>query len=466
MAPAPRPVAGSVLVPARRLTNVHRHLSSSPHARLVQPRKPANDGNRDLAIGDSLPMGPETPPPTETSSPPLWMTEQIAPGPTDNAYRSGQSRGSGQSDGTPGDFMAAIVVALVILGGLLGLFIGGEMFRRAKRAKAAQGESNPSSPCWYERRKRRAPQSTPESASKPTEEYGNNSAYDEKTLTLDVAPVPRNRRDRRGRLSDVWMLQGLSACIQGFRKKSPRAPPNQLPTAPRPESPPPQMPTTWSGFSPIILSSPNSTTRKFLERIPEEPDEDDDRSQTRSEIAMALGTALQRSIDSSSVLSVAAATGSKSLLSMQGECCKRDEEPRENGAKTDQEATCLEPKSPGNCVPDMTLDDSAADTSSMSSQSIKTEAENPTEVFELKRVQTQSMQINKGVLLSFASKRNSNTDDDRGTAADPETGEFIELDGDAGSQLTLGNLTPTYTMIILDDFPSPPSVLPEISVAF
>ncbi|KAH7888643.1 hypothetical protein F5I97DRAFT_1854283 [Phlebopus sp. FC_14] len=313
MAPAITPVRKSS--PSNRsIRYLHRRIFAfSQHAQKRQSASTTGDSYPPNSAAQP-PEGPELGPPLSTDPVVPFISEQLTPVPTGNS----QPPRTLQSDDIPGNVTAAVIVAVVLVGGLIGLVIGGEMLRR--RSKQPREVKSQQASGWCGRRKSRSPLQIPSIRIDPSRAKSEEFAYDEKTLTpLDAAPVA-SRRDRRGRLSDVWPLRALLLRGSPSAAKSPSVQPRTPHPQRAPVPPPlPQTQTTWSEFSPGLLSGAHSTPKHFLARIPEEL-EDDCESQTGSEIAMSLGIALQRSLDSGSVLSFTPAVRSKSLFSMHSGC--------------------------------------------------------------------------------------------------------------------------------------------------
>jgi hypothetical protein len=130
-------------------------------------------------------------------------------------------------------------------------------------------------------------------------------------------------------------------------------------------------------------------------------------------------------------------------------------------------------KSLGSSAPDMTSDGSGSSRSSTASlESLgRNDGESlREEVFELKRVQTRSMQMNKGVLLSLSLKtlEDSQTRESThgelgcGPSGAPSGPGVTALEGGKDEEPNLAMLGGNFSAISLDEFPSPPSILPMI----
>ncbi|KIJ18662.1 hypothetical protein PAXINDRAFT_8911 [Paxillus involutus ATCC 200175] len=274
MAPAVTPVVdpaspspiGHIRYLHRRLLSFSRHSLAQPSASPKEHREPPI---LNAAVQPSAPS-----PLLPTDSTPSFVSEQLAPGPTGDTYSNSQPQGPQQSDDVPGNVTAAVIVAILVLGGLVGLVVGGEMLRR--RVKRSQGISRPKSG-WWGRRKSRTTKNSPHSPIEYIKSTTEGFPYDERTLTPLNCPSPVVRRDRRGRLSDIWPIRNLSLALHshqtGARATPPApSPPQTLPIAdPQP---------TWSEFTPAFLSA--APPRLFLARIPEEHEEDC-QSQTASD---------------------------------------------------------------------------------------------------------------------------------------------------------------------------------------
>ncbi|KIJ67837.1 hypothetical protein HYDPIDRAFT_107353 [Hydnomerulius pinastri MD-312] len=482
MAPASSSViAPETTSPNKHIHYFHRRIFSYSHHSLPQPSSSRQEHAKLHTLDDAaqVPAGPEAAPPLATNPVP-FMSEQLAPGPTGSTYTNSQPQAIQSSD-IPGNVTAAAIVAVVVLGGLLGLVIGGEMLRRrAKEGRAvrSQGDAQVRFGCCR-RRKSKAHGDVSRMPIEYIKAVNEKFAFDEKTLTPLGRPEPAVRRDHRGRLSDIWLLRNLS--LRSHQTGTALSQKQQLPLAhsPRQTSPTIRTQTTWSNFTPTLLSVPSP--KSSLPRIPEEP-EGDGQSQTGSEIAITLGVALQRSLDSGSVLSAAPTVRSKSLLSMYSESFAASEsqdaanQDEEDEQVTCKEDTCEDSKSLGSAPPDMTVDGGSTRSSSSSLRSIDTELEAQSlkgEVFELRRVQTRSMQMNKGVLLSLSVGGLQHIGDAIGSVVfrDECPASSRCVAGDHHDKLDLGSssyadslatMAESYSAIDLDEFPSPPSILPMI----
>ncbi|KIK97744.1 hypothetical protein PAXRUDRAFT_824615 [Paxillus rubicundulus Ve08.2h10] len=454
-----------------RLLSFSRHSLTQPSASRKEHRKPPI---LDAAVQPSAP-----PPLLSTDSAPSFVSEQLAPGPTGGTYSNSQPQGSQQSDDVPGNVTAAVIVVILVLGGLVGLVVGGEMLRR--RAKRTRGVSRPK-PGWCGRRKSRTTKHSPHSPIEYIKATTEGFPYDERTLTPLNCPSPAVRRDRRGRLSDIWPIRNLSLALRNH-KTGARAPPPALgPPQTLSIASPQPIPSTPSELTPAFLFV--APPRPFLARIPEEFEEDC-QSQTASEIAVTLGIALQRSFDSGPVLSVhpAATPRSRSLLGVYSTShdgpelidTATREGPKDYQVVVSDETMYEDTKSLQSSAPDMTSDGGSSRSSMASLESLGDGTEGESlheEAFELRRVQTRSMQTNKGVLLSLSVKMLDDVVSSEnpgwyygGGSASSESAPEVEEGGHEypGSVMTLATLcSGGFSVVDLDDFPSPPSILPMI----
>ena len=370
--------------------------------------------------------------------------------------------GSDQSMDIPGSIAAAVIVIVLVLGGLIGLMVGGEMLRRQARA-TGKHVSFPSSR-YSGRRKSGLIKNANGSPQQPTQSAREKFPYDEKTLTPLTRPLPVLDRKRQRRLSDAWPIRRLSMAVYNRRSC-----PVQVERSLRHSLPMVSPQTTWSEFSPVLpyVAPP----RAVLSCIPEELEEC--QSQSNSDIEAMLGVTLQRSVESGSVTSAAQTSEPKSSRDM------LLKEPASAGAAerlgpldcqtmydrgrgdSDSDAKSLE-----SSAPDMTPDRGESSRSSMTSlESLEDRESLREEVFELKRAQTRSMQMNKGVLLSLSLKiLDDSKNSESGSTPGESSGSDAEGDKDCvvEREMSLAMLDGNFSSVNLDEFPSPPSILPLI----
>ncbi|KAG8213984.1 hypothetical protein J3R82DRAFT_10734 [Butyriboletus roseoflavus] len=337
--------------------------------------------------------GPPSPPIAPTPS------ESLAPEPSAIPVGDSQPHGPNQPGDIdiPGNIVAAVVVVVLILGGLIGLVVGGEMLRKRART-TGESVSPPPSRCLG-RQKSKPTKNATSSPQQRTRMSPEKLPYDEKTVTPLTRPPPVLNRERQRRLIDIWPIRSFSQAPCNRRSC-----PDQVEHSVQ-HSPPVASPqTTWSDFSPA--SHYVAPPRIILSRIPEELED----SQSQTDIAVVLGVTLQRSPEPGSVVSIPQMKQPKSshsihlesLSSGTTERCDSQDCQIVRKAGTRDEDT----KSLGSSAPDMTSDggeSSRSSTASLESLGDGNDRESlKEEVFELRRAQTRSMQMNKGVLLSLS----------------------------------------------------------------
>lgn len=221
--------------------------------------------------------------------------------------------------------------------------------------------------------------------------------------------------------------------------------------------------------------------------------EDDCQSQSGSEIALTLGLAIQRSLDSIAMTSsVHGAPQAKSFSGLRKavEAGSIVEEEYDEDRGDAQDVGI-----PGSVSIGMSVSPSGLElVPTASLQTLDTEASADREsfreeIFELRRVQTRSMQMDKPILLSLGFKATDSEEetDEEDEPSDTETehapsdstmmtpsianlllppgcdtGLRPDVQDLLGSQMTLATLASSYSAVDLDDFPLPPFlVLPR-----
>lgn len=411
-----------------------------------------------------VPEGPSPPPFSPTPSESVVLASE----PSAIPVKDNQPQGLNQ----PGNIVAAVVVIVVILGGLIGLVVGGEMLRR--QAKTTRKRVSPPLSRGVGRRKSKPVKNATGSPQQHIKMGREKFPYDEKTLTSLTRPLPVLNKERQRRLSDVWPIRSLSRALYNRRSS-----PEQVERS-RQHSAPVAIPqTTWSEFSPVSLYVP--PPRTVLARIPEEREEDC-QSQTSGDIeAGTLGFTFRRSLESDPVASTPQTKRPKSahdrlLTGSNGLGSSVTTERRDpqdcqiiyKAGMKDEDA-----KSLGSSAPDMTWDGGESSRSSMVSlESLEDGNDRESlreEEFELRRAQTRSMQMNKGVLLSLSLKTlpdhgATHGELGCGPSRSPSTANVAEggKDHDIERELSLAMLGGSFSAVNLDEFPSPPSILPMI----
>ncbi|KAI9569706.1 hypothetical protein HD554DRAFT_505902 [Boletus coccyginus] len=454
---SPKPASGT----SRHLHHLRRQDLIFSHDPPRQPSSPRTEQSRartlDVALQPSVVTESPLPPPIVLATPSDSVV--LAPEPSAIPVGSNQPQGPNPPADISGNIVAAVVVVVLILGGLVGLVIGGEMLRR--QARSTKAPPLPSR-CFGRRKPKATKNATGPPHRKRTKIGREKFPYDEKTLTPLVRPLPALNRERQRGISDVWPIRSLSRALCNHRSC-----PEQVERCPRhlPLVASPQ--TTWSEFSSVSLYV--APPRTVLACIPEELE--DCQSQANSDMAAILGATLQRPLESRSVVSAAQANQPKLSHNMLLDGFNGPELSAMTEIKYESGTRDEDAKSLGSSAPDMTSDEGESSRSSMASlESLEGGNDRESlgeEVFELRRAQTRSMQMNKGVLLSLSlktlddSKNSESTHGEcgpsRSSAPDAECGkDYVER------ELSLAMLGGTFSAVDLDEFPSPPSILPMI----
>lgn len=424
------------------------------------PRRPA-PSRTELFMARTLSTTPqpsmvfESPPPPPVAPTPSESVA-LAPEPSAIPANNDQPQQPNQFIDIPGNIVAAVIVIVLILGGLIGLIIGGETLRRQVRNTEKRRVSPPPARC-FGLRKSKPTKKTTSSPQTRTPTSREKFPYDEKTLTPLMRPPPVRERQRR--LSDVWPIRSLSRAMMYDRRSCPEQVERSLQHTP----PRAGLQTTWSEFSPV--SPYVALPRTVLASIPEE--REDCQSQTHSDFAVMLGVALGQSLERGSVVPTNDLESSHKMAlesSVAAERCDSQHFQIIHKAEARDE----DAKSLGSSAPDMTSDGGESSRSSMVSlESLENDRESlGEEVFELRRAQTRSMQMNKGVLLSLSLKTLDDSPEPEITHVEcgPSRSPSV-TDAEGGKDydvLSLGMLGGNFSAVNLDEFPSPPSILPMI----
>lgn len=467
MAPTPSPILAYSSNPpsGRHLRRLRRQAlnfshhplgqSSASHAGKAKPRI-LDAASQPSVILEGPPPLPVVPTPSESAV--------LAPEPSAIPVGDNQPQGPNQPGDVPGNIVAAIVVVVLILGGLIGLVVGGEILR--KRARTTRERVSPAPSRCLGRRKSKHTKNATGSPQQRVRRSPDKLPYDEKTVTPLTRPPPVLKRERQRRLSDVWPIHSISRapCNRRSRSEQVEHGIQHYPPAASPQ-------TTWSDFSSV--SHYVAPSRTVLSRIPEEIEE----CQSQTDVGVILGVTLQRSREPSSVVST---PQTKQLKSSQSMHLEGLDEPESSGTVercqiigrvgTRDEDT----KSLGSSAPDMTSDEGESSRSSIASlESLGDGSDRESleeEVFELRRGQTRSMQMNKGVLLSLSLKT---LDDNQnlgsmhgelggGPSRSPPAPDAEGAKDNIEREMSLAMLGGGFSAVDLDEFPSPPSILPMI----
>lgn len=452
MAPTPLPtLVHSSNAPSGRHHHLRRQAlgishhspgeSSTSGTEEFEPRTP------DLTLQPSIvPEGPSPPP--------------FAPAPTELV-----AQGPHQPGDAPGNIVAAVVLTVLVLSGLIGLFVGGAMLRRQAKATGKKRGSPPPSRGAGRRKSKSIKNATgsPQQRIKMHE----NSPYNEKTLSPLSQPPPVVHKERQRRLTDVWPIRSLSRALcnrrpcpeQGRRSRQP----STLIASPQ---------TTWSEFTPVSLYV--APPRTVLARIPEEHEEDC-QSQTSGGISVdTLGVTHRRLLGADSIVLTPETKPGELSHDTLPEVTTEQSDPQDFQATYAAETREEDAKSLGSSAPDMTSDGGESSRSSIVSlESVEggNDGESLREgVFELRRAQTKSMQMNKGVLLSLSLKTLPDHGPTHGCGPSRPSSTFnVAAEGkehDIERELSLAMLDGSYSAVNLDEFPSPPLTLLPVIPSF
>ncbi|KAH7915177.1 hypothetical protein BJ138DRAFT_172596 [Hygrophoropsis aurantiaca] len=396
------------------------------------------------------PMGPESPPPTLTSTDPSasqafaeeviqWMNVPSITAPPVPHH------------GMTANLKSAAVVAVVLVGCLLILVFANELIRRRRKEAPSAPNSSAKLSLFRRARSDKGKDITSEAG---VPKLGSFIKPPRKAVGIKRASTPI--RAHNSGFSAIWPLR----IFFPSSKNSPSSIPHS--DSPQPDTDA-QM-TAWSEFSPPIIR-----TKSFLARIPEEY-EDDVQSQSPSDIAYTLGLAMQRSAESSSAVSSvrpASEALPRSFLSMRSdrESMFGGEEQEENADDDDDDDDDEDATTEvGIADGDISMNAAASSTSSLTtleSTDLDCEGEVKEEVFELRRAHTTSLQMNKATLLSlgivFQDTEGEPTTHERAVTTDKSLRVAHGV-----SSLTVMGGSCSASSVDLNDFPVPPSVFPRI----
>ncbi|KAG1751607.1 uncharacterized protein EDB91DRAFT_1106312 [Suillus paluster] len=384
-----------------------------------------------------------------------------------------------------GNVIAVVAVAVVVMGSLLGVIVAGEILKRRNRRCRETGEGGSKGGTDLVQDKGK--------------DVFNEKSLDSSASSLRYSPtymgspalhLEHATRPVETTMASTWFSRIFWKTHAGLHRKDAESPEashtSRTPTERSTELP---QRTTWSDFSyaPESLSYPRPLLHCILEEC-----EDDCQSQSESEIALTLGLAIQRSLDSVAFASsVHMASRARSFASLrlskaveagsivEEDCAEARMDAQEIGVPTSVPIGMSVSLSGFGLVSTASLQ-TLGTGASADRESLREE------IFELRRVQTRSMQMDKPILLSLGIKTTGNEDetDEDDEPSDAETehaasdntmmtpsiaelllppGRETSLRPDLrdllGSQMTLATLASSYSAVNLDDFPLPPSIV-------
>ncbi|KAG1777675.1 hypothetical protein EV702DRAFT_1278377 [Suillus placidus] len=383
-----------------------------------------------------------------------------------------------------GNVLVAVAVAIVVMGSLVGVIVAGEIMKRRRRHKGTrEGSGKGGTDLVQDKGKEVFDEKSPDSSTSSLQ--NSPTSMENLALRLKYATRPVQRT------IPSWFPRIFQKAQAGLHRKNVESPTETTHASRTPADRSTELPqrTTWSDFSytpePESLSFPRPLLHCILEEC-----EDDCQSQSGSEIAFTLGLAIQRSLDSIAITStVHGASQTRSFTSLRkaveaGSIAEEgyDEDPgdaREVGILGSLSMGMSASPSGLELVPTASLQ--TLDTGASADRESLRE-----EFFELRRVQTRSMQMDKPILLSLGFKavgdeEETDEDDepsDTETEHAPsdsammtpsianlllppgcETSIRPDLRDLLGSQMTLATLASSYSAVDLDDFPLPPSIV-------
>ncbi|KAG1890309.1 hypothetical protein F4604DRAFT_1709767 [Suillus subluteus] len=383
-----------------------------------------------------------------------------------------------------GNVLVAVAVAIVIMGSLVGVIVAGEIMKRRRRRQGTTEASN---------------KDETDSTQDKGKEIFNEKSLESSVSSLQNSPISmeslalhlKQATPPVQRTMSSWFSRIFRKAQTGLHRKDAKSPPETSHASHIPADRSAELPkrTTWSDFSytpePESLSYPRPLLHCILEEC-----EDDCQSQSGSEIALTLGLAIQRSLDSIAITSsVHGASQARSFTSLRkavetGSVVEEGYGEDRGGAR--------DVGIPGSVSTGTSVSPSGLELVPMASlQTLDTGASVDREslreeIFELRRVQTRSMQMDKPILLSLGFKAvgdEEETDDndkpfDTATEHTPSDNTMMtpsianlllppgcdaslrpDLRDLLGSQMTLATLASSYSAVDLDDFPLPPSIV-------
>ncbi|KAG2150408.1 hypothetical protein DEU56DRAFT_779795 [Suillus clintonianus] len=384
-----------------------------------------------------------------------------------------------------GNVMVAVAVAIVVMGSLVGVIVAGEILKRRRRRQTGKGGTD----SVHDKGKEVFNEKSPDSSTSSLQ----NSPTSMESLALHLKHATRPAQ----RTIPSWFSWIFRKAQAGLHRKNAESPEtSHASRTPADRSTEFPQRTTWSDFSYTTEPESLSYPRPLLHCILEEC-EDDCQSQSGSEIALTLGLAIQRSLDSMAFASsVHGASQAKSIASL------RLPKTVEAGSIVEEGYDEDRGDAQGVGIPESIHTGTSMSHSgsglipaaSLQTLGTRTSADHESlreEIFELRRVQTRSMQMDKPVLLlslgfKAAGDEEDTDEDDEPFDAEPkhahmhsdstaiemtpsiadlllppgcESSLRPDLRDILGSQMTLATLASSYSAVDLDDFPLPPSIV-------
>ncbi|KAG2368396.1 hypothetical protein BDR07DRAFT_1391297 [Suillus spraguei] len=351
--------------------------------------------------------------------------------------------------------LVAVAVAIMVLGSLVGVIVAGEIIKwRRRRQGTREGRDMGVKDLAQDKGKKVFDEKSPDSSTSSLQ----NSSMESLALHLKHATSPVRKT------VPSWFSQIFRKVQAGIHHKDAKSSTETSHASRIPADRPAELPqrTTWSHFSYMPEPESLSYPRPFLHCILEEC-EDDCQSQSGSEIALTLGLAIQHSLDSIAITSsVHGASQAKPFASLR-RAVEADSIVEEGYGEDQGDAQNVGipgPISTGTAMSPFGLE--LVPTASLQTLDTAASADRESlreEIFELRRVQTRSMQMDKPILL------NQHTPSDS-IMMTPSIANLLlppgcetNLRPNLGSQITLATLASSYSAVDLDDFPLPPSVV-------
>ncbi|KAG1891561.1 uncharacterized protein F5891DRAFT_1070194 [Suillus fuscotomentosus] len=419
-----------------------------------------------------------TPHPESTASSTFLLGQLITAEQAPTAILAQQLPPTIPNERSGGNALVAVVVAIVVMGSLVGVIVGGEIMRRQRRRQGTrEGSDKDGTDLVPDKGKEVFDEKSPDSSTSSLQ----NSPTSIESLAFHLKHATRPVK----RTTPSWFSRIFRKAQAILHHKNAESPTEASRASRTPADRSAELPqrTTWSDFS--YTPEPNSLSypRPLLHCILEEC-EDDCHSQSGSEIALTLGLAIQRSLDSIAITSSVHGASQAKLFATIRKSVEAGSIVEERYGEDQEDAHdvgFLESVSTGMSVSPSGLD--LAPTASLQTVDTGASADRESlreEMFELRRVQTRSMQMDKPILLSLGFKAAGDENDE---PSDTETehapgdntmttplianllfppgceGLRPDLRDLLGSQITLATLASSYSAVDLDDFPLPPAIV-------